>query len=192
MADSDNLRVRVVTPQLAVAVRALRVTSQQYPYVGDVSFNLTDAAADPHSEAMAILYANPGGGEQVIGFYRLDYRATVVAWKPLCSASVGLRAFMLDRAWQGRGLGAGATAVCCGDLQRRHGERRLLALNVNCRNFAAIRVYRKAGFVDTGEFYFGGNAGPQHLMVRRLGAGAQPPVRSQYPAKAASGESPVH
>jgi hypothetical protein len=45
---------------------------------------------------------------------------------------------------------------------------RLLALNVNCRNIAAIRAYRNAGFVDSGELVFGGPAGPQHLMLRSL------------------------
>lgn len=164
MRDTPTLRVAVVTPGLADAVRALRVAPGQYAYVGDVGFNLADAAADGNSDAMAILQ-----GDDVIGFYRLDYAPTIIAWKPICTASVGLRAFMLDRRWQGRGLGAAAVLACCDDLQRRRPERRLLALNVDCRNLAAIRTYRRAGFVDTGEFHFGGSAGPQQLLVRRLG-----------------------
>lgn len=164
MRDTSTIRVAAVTPALAEAVRALRVTPEQYPYVGDASFNLADADADPNSDAMAIL-----SGDAAIGFYRLDYAPTIVAWKPICPASVGLRAFMLDRNWQGHGLGAAAVRACCDDLQRRHPERRLLALNVNCRNLVAIRAYRRAGFVDTGEFHFGGKAGPQHLLVRWLG-----------------------
>ena len=41
--------------------------------------------APPQSDAMAIL-----AGDEVIGFYRLDYAATIVAWKAV-PASVGLR-----------------------------------------------------------------------------------------------------
>ncbi|WP_242112074.1 GNAT family N-acetyltransferase [Luteimonas aquatica] len=158
-----DLHVARVTPALAEAVRGLRVAADQYPFVGDVAFNLAEAEADPNSDAMAILV-----GEAVVGFYRLDYVSTIVSWNPLGRAGVGLRAFMLDRDWQGRGLGTRAVNACCADIERRHPERLLLALNVNCRNLGAIRAYRKAGFVDTGELYFGGRAGPQHLMVRAL------------------------
>lgn len=166
MPGMPELRVAPVTPELAPAVRALRVGTDQYVFVGDIAFNLVDAGRNPDSDAMAILL-----GDTVIGFYRLDYAPTVVAWKPICSASVGLRALSIDRRWQGRGLGTRAIAVACEDLQRRHPERRLLALNVDCSNVVAISAYRNAGFVDTGELYFGGRAGPQRLLVRRLGGG---------------------
>ena len=87
---------------------------------------------DPRSDAMAILV-----GAIAIGFYRLDYAPTIVARKSIGDASVGLRAFFIDLDWQGRGLGtravAGAAATTC---SARHPERRLLALNVNCRNIA--------------------------------------------------------
>lgn len=164
MIAKPDVRVAPVTPETAEAVRRLRVVPEQYPFVGDVAFNLLDAEAGARSEAMAILV-----GETVAGFYRLDYAPTIVAWKPICSASVGLRAFMLDRDWQGRGLGTRAVLACCADIEQRHPRARLLALNVDCINRCAISAYRKAGFVNTGELHFGGKAGPQHLMVRALG-----------------------
>lgn len=164
MAANPDIRVAPVTPALAAQVRALRVAPEQYSFVGDIVFNLVDAERDPRSDAMAIL-----DGDEVIGFYRLDYAPTIVAWQPV-PASVGLRAFLIDRRYQGRGFGTLAIDACCADLRRRHPERRLLALNVNCINRSAIRAYRKAGFVDTGELYFGGKAGPQHLMLRSLDA----------------------
>jgi RimJ/RimL family protein N-acetyltransferase len=163
MPGNTDIRVALVTPGLADAVRALRIAPEQYAYVGDVAFNLASADGDVRSDAMAVLLDG-----RVVGFYRLDYAPTIVAWKPICSASVGLRAFLIDQSLQGRGLAPRAIVACCEDLRQRHPERRLLALNVNCRNVAAIRAYRKSGFVDTGELYFGGSAGPQHLMVRRL------------------------
>ena len=54
----------------------------------------------------------------------------------------------------------------CEDVRQRHPQRRLLLLLVHCRNRAGIATYRKAGFVDTGELFGGGRAGPQHLMLR--------------------------
>ncbi|MCL1635916.1 GNAT family N-acetyltransferase [Luteimonas sp. SX5] len=162
MTDPPAIRVAPVTRELTAQVRALRVAPEQYSFVGDIAFNLVDAERDPRSDAMAIL-----DGDGVIGFYRLDYAPTIVAWQPI-AASVGLRSFLIDRRCQGRGYGTLAIAACCDDLRRRHPERKLLALNVNCINRSAIRAYRKAGFVDTGELYFGGRAGPQHLMLRSL------------------------
>ena len=158
-----DLRVAPVTPDFIDGVRALRVAPDQQPFVGDTGFNLDDALRDPNSEAMMILV-----GATPVGFYRLDYAPTIVARRSIGEASVGLRAFFLDAGWQGRGLGTRAVQACCEDLRARHPGRSLLALNVDCRNVAAINAYRKAGFVDTGELYPGGSAGPQHLMVRRL------------------------
>ena len=161
-----RVTVRQVTPALAAGVRALRVAPEQYPFVGDVQDNLIHALACPRSEAMAILRGDP-----VIGFYRIDFAPQVASLDALGGAYAGLRAMMIDRDSQGRGLGTRALDACCADLRLRHPRLRLLALNVNCANPAAIRAYRKAGFVDTGELHFGGRAGPQHLMVRWL----QPP-----------------
>ena len=158
-----SIRVQPVTPALAAGVRALQVTSEQREYVGDAAFNLAQAQADPLSEAMAIL-----AGDDVIGFYRLDFAPNAVAGRGFGTPSVGLRAFMLDLAQQGQGHGTRAAVALCDDLHRRHPERRLIVLMVNCRNRAAVAAYRKAGFVDTGELHAGGRAGPQHLMLRGL------------------------
>ncbi|RDZ26806.1 GNAT family N-acetyltransferase [Lysobacter silvisoli] len=160
------VRVVPVDDALAAAVRALEVAPEQIQYVGDTAFNLDDTRRDPHSEAMAVL-----AGERVIGFYRLDFRAEAVGGRAFDEPSVGLRAVVIDRREQGRGYGAAAMDACAEDLQRRHPQLRLLALTVNCRNHAAIAAYRRSGFADTGELYLGGQAGPQHLMLRRL----QPP-----------------
>lgn len=159
-----GIRVQPVMAPLAAGVRALEVWPEQRDYVGDAAFNLDQAHADPLSEAMAIL-----AGDRVIGFYRLDFAPHAVVGRAMGAPSVGLRAFMLDRRQQGRGYGPRAALALCQDLGRRHPQRRLLVLLVNCRNRAAIATYRKAGFVDSGELHRGGRAGPQHLMLRGLG-----------------------
>jgi RimJ/RimL family protein N-acetyltransferase len=163
-----TIRVQTVTTDLAGGVRALQVAPDQRDYVGDAAFNLEQALADPSSEAMAIL-----ADEVVIGFYRLDFAPNAVAGRSFGAPAVGLRAFMLDVTRQRRGYGTRAVLALCGDLQRRHPQRRLLVLMVNCRNRAAVAAYRKAGCVDTGELHRGGRAGPQHLMLRSLGVVGQ-------------------
>ncbi|MFD0739879.1 GNAT family N-acetyltransferase [Lysobacter koreensis] len=147
----------------ARAVHALQLAPEQARYVGDIAFNLGDSLRDPMSEAMAVRV-----GDEVVGFYRLDFAPNAVAGRTLAEPSVGLRALVIGRAWQGRGIGAQAMAACRDDLRRRHPQRALLVLTVNCENHAGIAMYRKAGFVDTGELYHGGSAGPQHLLLLRL------------------------
>ncbi len=161
-------RVRVepiVDPDSAAAsqVRALRVSPEQYRYIGDPAFNLSDTLRDPKSEALAVL-----ADGIVVGFYRLDFAPNAVVGRSLGAPSVGLRAFLIDHRHQGRGYGTGAMTACCDDLRRRHADRALLVLTVNCINAPAIAAYRKAGFIDTGELFRGGSAGPQHMMLHSL------------------------
>ena len=162
-----RIRVAPVSAELAAAVRALRVTPAQSTYVGDIAFNLADAQRDPFSDAMAVL-----ADDRVIGCYRLDLAPNTVAGRDLGAPTLGLRAMLIDRDAQGRGAGTLALQACCEDAGQRHPDRRLLVLAVHCDNQAAIAAYTRAGFRDTGERLSGGAAGPQQLMLRRLGAGA--------------------
>lgn len=164
---SSAVRVHVapVTPAMCSAVRALQVKPGQGAYAGDPAFNLASAQDDPQSEAMAVI-----ADERVVGFYRLDFARNAVIGRHPGAPSVGLRAFLIDARHQGCGIGRRAAIAMCEDVRRRHPDRRLLLLLVHCRNLAGIAVYRKAGFVDTGELFGGGRAGPQHLMLRLLQA----------------------
>jgi len=158
------LRVIPVTPDLADRVRALRVAPAQVKYVGNFAFNLDDALRDPLSEAMVVM-----ANDEVIGFYRLDFAPRAVIGRALGAPSIGVRAFAIDRRFQGRGFGTRAALAMCTDLQQRHPDRRLVVLAVNCSNRLAVLAYRNAGFIDTGELFAGGSAGPQHVMLHALG-----------------------
>ncbi|GAA4857948.1 GNAT family N-acetyltransferase [Luteimonas vadosa] len=160
-----DLRVVPVAPSQRGAIRALRLAPGQADYVGDIGLNLDSAESDPDSEAMAIL-----ADGVVVGFYRLDHRPTAVSRRRLDGRCAVLRALVIDQDWQGRGLARQVLLSCCNDLARRHPACRLLALNVDCRNTAAARAYRGAGFVDSGELHAGGRAGPQRLLLRAVGA----------------------
>ena len=53
-------------------------------------------------------------------------------------------------------------------LPPRYPDRRRVWLTVNPDNPAAIAIYRKAGFTDTGEIWLHGRAGPQMIMFMSL------------------------
>lgn len=155
------IHVSPVSPVLVRGVRAVEVGPEQVMFVGNTAFNLEDAQNDPMSEAMAIL-----ADGRVIGFYRLDFAPNTVLGHNLGALTVGVRAFALDRSQQGNGYGARAMIAAARDVQVRYPDYRLMILAVNCRNRLAFASYRRAGFIDTGQFIPGGRAGPQHVMLR--------------------------
>ena len=167
-AAASRIHVAPVTPASADAVRALRLGPGQDAYAGDPALNLRIAQGDPQCEAMAVF-----ADDAVIGFYRLDFRAEAILGRPFGGAAdgavVALRALLIDARQQRCGLGLRAVQALCADVERRHAMRRLLLLLVHCCNQPAIATYRRAGFVDTGQLFEGGRAGPQHLMLRTLG-----------------------
>ncbi|MEO6365129.1 MAG: GNAT family N-acetyltransferase [Luteimonas sp.] len=158
------VRVVPVTAELSDRVRALRVSPEQVKYVGNFAFNLDDALRDPASEGMVVQ-----ADDAVIGFYRLDFAPRAITGRSLGASSVGVRAFAIDRQFQGRGLGTRAALAMCEDLCTRHPDRRLVVLAVNCSNRIAVAAYRAVGFIDTGTLLAGGSAGPQHVMLHALG-----------------------
>ncbi|MGN6513420.1 MAG: GNAT family N-acetyltransferase [Lysobacteraceae bacterium] len=158
------VRVCPVTPALHAAVAALGVGAAQRAQVGEVAVHLAQAAQDPCSEAMAVL-----AGDTVVGFYRLDFAARLVGGRDFGELGVALRPFLVDARWQGRGLGTRALRALLADLRARHPRRRLLVLAVGCANLPALALYRRAGFVDSGQLLPGGRGGPQRLLLRALG-----------------------
>jgi RimJ/RimL family protein N-acetyltransferase len=173
MHGASRIHVAPVTPASADAVRALRLSPGQDAYAGDPALNLRIAQEDPRCEPMAVF-----ADDAVIGFYRLDFRAEAILGRPFGGAGgdghaadgavVALRALLIDARQQRRGFGLRAVQALCADVERRHALHRLLLLLVHCRNQPAIATYRRAGFVDTGQLFEGGRAGPQHLMLRTL------------------------
>ncbi|MEW9571502.1 GNAT family N-acetyltransferase [Rhodanobacter sp. Si-c] len=158
-----TLRVCPVTPALREAVLHLHVGPEQEGFVSPPARTLPDAEQCPGSEPMAILL-----GDTPIGYYRIEHSARSLTGRDDDADALGLRSFQLDAAWQGRGLGVIAMDALLADLAQRHPQARRIVLTVNCDNTAALTLYLRAGFVDSGTLYHGGRSGPQHLLWRAL------------------------
>ena len=163
MPDEPDIRISPVVPALRQALLQLRVDETQQNFVGRIADLLADAESCTASEPLVVLHDGAP-----IGFYRIESQPRCIADRDFERPTLGLRAFFIDVRWQGRGLGQRALAALLDDLATRYPAARDLALTVNARNAAGIALYRRAGFVDTGELYHGGPSGPQHLMVCAL------------------------
>ncbi|MDE2154775.1 MAG: GNAT family N-acetyltransferase [Xanthomonadaceae bacterium] len=157
------IRVAPVDAAVHQALLGLRIRPQQRGYVGAIADLLADAASCPGCEPVAILH-----GDTPVGYCRIDANARSVAGCDFGVPALGLRAFFIDAAWQGRGVGTQALAALIVDLAKRYRHARLLVLTVDSGNHSALRLYQRAGFVDSGALYHGGRSGPQRLLRRDL------------------------
>ncbi|MEO8999686.1 MAG: GNAT family N-acetyltransferase [Rhodanobacter sp.] len=163
MPEHPAICVMPVDPELRPALLRLRVQPAQLDDVGAIDSLLADVALCPGSEPMAIMH-----GGTPVGYYRIEPNARSVARRDFGMSTLGLRAFFIDTDWQHRGFGTLALAALITDLAERHPSARLLVLTVNCNNHAALHLYLRAGFCDSGELYHGGRSGPQQLLLRVL------------------------
>lgn len=157
------LRVCPVTPALRETVLALRLGPGQDTFVSPPSRTLADAEQCPGSQPMAIL-----SGDTMIGYYRIEDSARRLAGREEDIDALGLRSFQLDKDWQGRGLGTLAMDTLLADLAQRYPHAQRIVLTVSCNNAAALALYRRCGFRDSGALYHGGRSGPQRLLWRPL------------------------
>jgi RimJ/RimL family protein N-acetyltransferase len=163
MHAATAIRVAPITPDLREAMLRLRVRPEQDDFVSPVAVTLPDAEQCDGSTPMAILL-----GDTPVGYYRIEHSARSIVAHTVEADTLGLRSFQIDARWQGRHLGTDALTVLLADLAARHPKARRILLTVNCRNAAALALYRGAGFEDSDELYHGGRSGPQHLLWRDL------------------------
>lgn len=104
-----------------------------------------------------------------VGVCTLQSGAAMLAGWPDDDSAWLLRGFLIDRRYQGKGLGSPAAAAAVREARkltaRLGGNQAGVVLSVNDRNPAARSAYLSAGFAEGGR-YFGGTAGPQLTMYR--------------------------
>lgn len=150
-------------------VAHIKVHPDQIKFSGTVAEAF--AHAEPDVDFHAIL-----DGDVAVGFFKID-RAYAARYPFAAPDGLGLRAFMVDAARQGTGLGTRACKLLPDHLRRHYPARSNLWLTVNFTNPAAYRAYRSGGFQDTRQFWDKGDAGPQNVLVLPYGAATyQPPA----------------
>ncbi len=161
-----------VPPSGPLREAALRLAPHpaQEEFSGRADQTLPLAERDPARHP----YVRLEGGAPV-GFLVLD--ETPSAADP--SADLLLRGFFVDAGAQGRGVATRAVAALPDVVRRDFPAARTLVLTVNVRNPVARGVYVRGGFVDAGELYLGGSAGPQHVLRLELGASGPVPAASE-------------
>lgn len=141
-------------------VSEIDVAPEQLKFSGSVSeaFEADEDDVDFH----AIFHDG-----QAVGFFKIDrhYCQTITLAGP---GDLGLRAFLIDVKAQGKGIATSAVRALRPYLRKTYPGAPAVMLTVNKVNPAAIACYLKGGFVDTGQTWLKGEAGPQHVMRMAL------------------------
>lgn len=138
-----NLELRAIDDTNRDAVASLEVTDHQKQYIASNNRSLETAAKEEYREIARpfALYADG----KVIGFTMFAFELT--SSDP--SDRYWLWRFMIDRRWQGKGYGSAALEMII-DYFRSHGADHIL-LSTKETNTAALSLYRKYHFAETGE-----------------------------------------
>jgi GNAT superfamily N-acetyltransferase len=150
------IKITKMSPIYSNQLQSLSVNEDQKKFVGTVSDALAATTEQVH---LHLILAE----ELVVGVFLIDLNyPEKYEFAPL--NSLGLRAYMIDSHYQGKGFGTTAIKLLPEYLKENYAEYRDIFLTVNCQNPVARQCYLKGGFLDTEQLYFGGAAGPQHIM----------------------------
>lgn len=105
--------------------------------------------------------------KRVVGFFNIDVEYSK-RYDFTKANELGLRAFLVGHQYQGRGYASQMLSQLPAWLNTHFPQADTICLTVNEKNPVARSLYIKSGFVDTGEMYLGGSAGPQHILRKAL------------------------
>lgn len=161
-AATDGVRLAEVTAPLRARVLALTPHPGQERWSGRARDTLPPAERRADRVPVVALDAV----DEPVGFLILDVGPTMPA--VYAPGTVGVRGVYVDAARQGRGLGTALLRVLPDFVRARYPQALRIALTVSVANPRALRAYLRAGFVDTGRLYRGGQLGPQHVLEIEL------------------------
>jgi RimJ/RimL family protein N-acetyltransferase len=155
------LRIREYKSADWKVVEQLSVDDSQVKYVGTIDELFKEKPANWNFHLIEV-------NKEIVGFFNIDteYSSQYEFSK---EKEIGLRAFFIRTTHQGKGYGTMAVKKLSEYLNKNYDEYTSICLTVNCNNLAAYKCYLAGGFQDTGELYFGGSAGPQHIMRMAIG-----------------------
>ena len=134
------LRFVPITEENRREVENLQLFPEQRSYIESVPECLAEAEQTREWRTVGIY-----DGPTVVGFAMYGCFA-----QPEPEGQLWLDRLLIDRAYQGRGYGAGAVAALLERLPKEYGKDRVF-LSVYDDNHGAIRLYEKLGFAFNGE-----------------------------------------
>ena len=131
-------------------VQAIEVHPEQIPFSGDIHGALHSLLSKPCPgvKGFALL-----ADDVPVAFLLLKRPPALPAWADEHSAT--LHALQVDRRAQGRGHGSACLRALPAAARQAWPQIRALELSVDATNNAAIALYSKHGWVDSGEAYKG-------------------------------------
>ncbi|WP_375750065.1 GNAT family N-acetyltransferase [Vibrio sp. HN007] len=139
----------------------MTVSEEQKPYV--TSFSDLYHDRKPEHEFYVV-----NQGSELVGFFMLD-KAYSKEYTFTEQKELGLRNLVIDQKHQGKGYAVEALKKLFNYLYGAYPDYNSLCLTVNKKNRNAYSAYVKAGFLDSEKMYYGGDAGPQHILRKRIG-----------------------
>ena len=131
-----NVELREITKDNYIDCVCVHVREDQESYVYSNSFSLTQAHFEKEQYPYGI-YCD----EIMVGFLMFGWDTDLEHWS--------LVRFMVDARYQGRGIGQQALRIFLSRFRAKYGLVPL-CLRVNRDNDAAIHLYKKLGFEQTG------------------------------------------
>lgn len=107
-------------------------------------------------------------GKELLGFFMID-RAYPKMYTFAGQNEIGLRNLLIDKKYQGNGYAVIALKKFLDYVYGAYPDADSICLTVNKKNIGAYKCYENAGFVDSSELYYGGEAGPQHILRKKIG-----------------------
>ena len=123
------------------SAQAIELADEQVKFAGTAAEFLLDGSETTHLHVIK-------SDNEVVGFFKLDI-AYPDFYEFCPEGSIGLRAFVLDKNQQGKGLGTGTVKALFPYLKANYSAYESIYLTVNCKNPAAFHCYKKGGFEDT-------------------------------------------
>lgn len=105
---------------------------------------------------------------RAIAFFAIDFSNPPPDDQYSPTSPCWLESFMVAQDCQGKGYAKAILNRLPDLINQAFPHIRRLNLTVNFRNQVARALYRKCGFEDTGDVYWDGPAGPQHILTKAL------------------------
>src|SRR5450830_81374 len=143
-------RYDVLTPLQREQLVGLEVHPGQLQFCGDIQSALHFLPREPHDGVLGFVLLD---NDLPVAFLLLKRHPFVPHWAGEGSAT--LHALQVDKRLQGRGFGAACLQALPEAARQAWPQVRQLLLSVGTDNQAAMSLYLKQGWIDTGEAYRG-------------------------------------